>query len=137
MRYLLPLFLALAPPGAQAQLIRQSANLALPTELPRATGYATENALGNLSFNDPLDIASPPGVSDKLFVVERSQGIQVVDLNTLTKSTFMNLRSYLRAQGRSLQSNSENGILSLAFHPNYNPKPCVRTCDTPALSAVG
>ena len=120
MRYLLPLFLALAPPGAQAQLIRQSANLTLPTELPRATGYATENALGNLSFNDPLDIASPPGVSDKLFVVERSQGIQVVDLNTLTKSTFMNLRSYLRAQGRSLQSNSENGILSLAFHPNYN-----------------
>ncbi len=120
MCYPLALLLALASLPAPAQLVRQSAELALPAELPRATGYATENALGSLSFDDPLDIASPPGVSDRLFVVERSEGVQVVNLNTLTKSTFMNLRSYLRTQGRSLQGNSENGILSLAFHPDYN-----------------
>ena len=60
MCYPLALLLALASLPAPAQLVRQSAALALPAELPRATGYATENALGSLSFDDPLDIASTP-----------------------------------------------------------------------------
>lgn len=104
-----------------AQLVRRAnTSLDLPAELPTATGYDTENALGNLRFSSPIDVASPPGVTNHLFVIERGSGIQLVDLDNMTKRTFLGLASHLSSRGRPLQTNSENGILSLAFHPNYN-----------------
>src|SRR5204863_1663696 len=97
-----------------------NSTLALPADLPVATGFTTENALGSLTFNAPIDLASPPGVTNRLFVIERSTGIQMVNLDTMTKSSFMNLATYLTGQSTPLVSTSECGILSLAFHPNYN-----------------
>jgi glucose/arabinose dehydrogenase/mono/diheme cytochrome c family protein len=95
-----------------AQLVRQAATtLNLPESLPIATGFTTQNALGSLTFSAPIDVASPPGVTNRLFVVERGAGIQLVNLDTMTKSTFLTLTAY---------TNSECGLLSLAFHPNYN-----------------
>lgn len=74
---------------AHGQLLRQEASiLNLPAELPVATGFTTENALGTLTLSFPIDAASPPGVSNRLFVLERSAGIQIVNLDTMTKSTF-------------------------------------------------
>lgn len=95
-----------------AQLVRQAATtLNLPESLPIATGFTTQNALGSLTFSAPIDVASPPGVTNRLFVVERGAGIQLVNLDTMTRSTFLTLTAY---------TNSECGLLSLAFHPNYN-----------------
>ncbi len=112
MRPLLCLFLCALTLAAQAQLVRQSASsLTLPADLPSATGYNTQNALGALTFNAPIDVASVPGITNRLFVIERGTGIQVVDLDNLTKSTFMPL---------STTTSSESGILSMAFHPNFN-----------------
>lgn len=86
---------------ASSQLVREAnTTLTLPADLPAATGYETQNALGALTFSSPIDVAAPPGVTNRLFVVERSIGIQIVNLDTLTKSTFMNLSTYLTAQGR-------------------------------------
>lgn len=94
------------------QLVRQAANtLNLPAALPVTTGFTTENALGTLTFASPIDVASPPGVTNRLFVLERGLGIQIVNLDTMTKSQFMPLTAY---------TNSECGLLSMAFHPNYN-----------------
>jgi hypothetical protein len=59
-------------------------------------------------------------VDNRLFVVERGAGIQLVNLDTLTKSTFLNLSAYLTDSGTPVNTGSESGILSLAFHPNYN-----------------
>lgn len=113
-------FLCLALSG-NAQLVRQeNTTIALPSELPVATGYTTQNALGALTFTAPIDVASPPGVTNRLFVIERGTGIQIVNLDTMTKSTFLDLAAFLTAQGRPLTTNSECGILSMAFHPNYN-----------------
>ncbi len=121
MRFLpaaLSCFLCLA---ARAQLVRQPASsLNLPAELPAATAFTTENALGSLTFSGPIDMASPPGVTNRLFVLERGIGIQMVNLDTMVKSSFMNLAAHLTAQGRQLWTNSESGLLSMAFHPNYN-----------------
>ncbi len=101
--------LSLAAPG---QLVRQAnSTLTLPANLPSATGYTTQNALGSLTFTAPIDVASPPGVTNRLFVLERGTGIQIVNLDAMTKSTFMPLAAY---------TNSECGLLSMAFHPNYN-----------------
>ena len=94
------------------QLVRQAASsLNLPASLPITTGFTTENALGAMTFTSPIDVASPPGVTNRLFVLERGIGIQIVNLDTMAKSTFMPLAAY---------TVSECGLLSMAFHPNYN-----------------
>jgi glucose/arabinose dehydrogenase len=99
-------------PAAMAQLVRQAnSTLTLPADLPAATGYVTENALGPLTFSSPIDVASPPGVTNRLFVLERAAGIQIVNLDTMGKSQFMPLSAW---------TNSECGLLSMAFRPNYN-----------------
>ena len=116
----LALFLSLGI-AAHGQLVRQAnTTLTLPAELPASTSFLTENALGALTFTGPIDVASPPGVTNRLFVVERGIGIQMVNLDTMAKSTFMDLATHLTAQGRPLWINSEAGLLSMAFHPNYN-----------------
>ena len=98
--------------AAHGQLVRQAAaTLNLPAELPAATAFTTENALGTLVFSNCIDVASAPGVKNKLFVVERLAGIQLVNLDTMTKTMFMPVSPY--TQG-------ESGLLSMAFHPNYN-----------------
>jgi len=98
--------------AAHGQLVRvANTTLTLPDNLPTATGYTTQNALGSLSFSSPIDVASPPGVTNRLFVLERGAGIQIVNLDAMTKSTFMPLAAY---------TGSESGLLSMAFHPNYN-----------------
>ncbi len=106
---------------ADAQLVRVAApSINLPAELPVATNYTTQNALGSLTFTNPIDLASPPGVANRLFVIERGTGIQIVNLDTMTKSTFLPLSTYLTSVSRPLTTTSECGILSMVFHPNYN-----------------
>lgn len=128
---------------AHGQLVRQAnTTLNLPAELP-TTGYTTENALGNLTFNDPMCTAFPPGESNRVFVLERGtdgvrpppnntpydnigQIVQVSDLATTpVKSTFMDLETYLESSGVNTPLaaqglSTENGMLSFVFHPNYN-----------------
>ncbi len=111
----------LLPAIAPAQLVRQAnTTLNLPANLPSATGYTTENALGTLTFDDPIDLASLPGVANRLFVVERFGRLHMVNLDTMTKTVFLDLSAYLTSQNTPLDWNGENGFLSIAFHPNYN-----------------
>jgi glucose/arabinose dehydrogenase/mono/diheme cytochrome c family protein len=113
--------LGLLPLLAPAQLTRQAnTTLNLPASLPSATGYTTANALGTLSFSSPIKLATLPGITNRLFVVERNNGIQMVNLDTMAKSTFLNLATYLTAQSTPLATDGESGFLGLAFHPNYN-----------------
>jgi glucose/arabinose dehydrogenase/mono/diheme cytochrome c family protein len=96
--------------------------LNLPADLPAATGYTTENALGTLGFNAPITVAVPPGETNRLFVIERGGSIQVVNnlSTTPAKQTFFDLNAFLSAtNGGTLSTDSEQGFLGLAFHPNY------------------
>ena len=59
-----------------AQLVRQAnTTLTLPADLPAATGYTTQNALGSLSFSAPMCTAFPAGETNRLFVAERGGAI--------------------------------------------------------------
>lgn len=65
---------------------------------------------------EPLFAASPPGDPDRLFVVEQHTGrIRILDLNTgqLNGDAFLDLPDAGLAQG------GEQGLLGLAFHPDY------------------
>lgn len=114
------LFLLAAVAVSRAQLVRQpNTTLNLPASLPAPTGYVFENAIGTTIFNRPIALRTLPGVTNVLFVVERGGTIQRVNLDTNTKSTFLDLATYLTGQGTPVNTSSESGLLSMAFHPNY------------------
>jgi glucose/arabinose dehydrogenase len=81
--------------------------LAVLATAARADAAVTLQPIG--TFNDPINIAAPPG-DPRLFVVERSGTIQVV--HDGTTSQFLDISSMVRDTG-------EQGLLSMAFDPNY------------------
>jgi glucose/arabinose dehydrogenase len=110
---------------ARAQLVRQAPSLPnLPAQLPSASGYVLENALGSLTFSQPLAIETPPGETGRLFVVEKAGRIQVVSFAGAqpTKSLFLDVRD-IEGVGpgstTNFLSDGESGLLGLAFHPAY------------------
>jgi uncharacterized repeat protein (TIGR03806 family) len=99
--------------------------LAMPTA-PPATAFQTVDALPGVTFNEPICIASVPGDSTRMFVGERMAKIQLVPdvtATTPTKTLFLDLQNVVA--GRSPTETiadwdlGENGLLGLAFHPNY------------------
>src|SRR5262245_61413460 len=78
----MPMFLALLLPAlGQAGPLQRSPNttLQMPPALP-VYGYSTANALGSMTFNYPVCIASPPGETNRLFILEK-QGLIIVITN--------------------------------------------------------
>src|SRR3954467_7012460 len=73
----------------------------------RADAAVTLEPVG--TFSSPIYITSPPG-DPRLFVVERSGTIQVVDEGTTTE--FLDISAMTTTDG-------ERGLLSMAFDPDY------------------
>ncbi len=89
-----------------------NATLRMPAE-PPVYGVATGAAFP-LSFTQPVAITSPPGESNRLFIVEKLGRIVVItNLASPTRSIFLDISSRLIAGG-------EQGLLGLAFHPGYS-----------------
>lgn len=75
--------------------------------------YRVVNAFGALSFSGPMAIVTPPGETNRVFVVEQAGRIAVItNLANPTRSVFMNITNRVRAGG-------EQGLLGMAFHPGY------------------
>lgn len=114
---------------SSAQLVRQqNTTLNLPAALPAATGYTTTSAITfsngtPMTFMNPMCTAYPNGETNRLYVAQRAGVVRVV--NNLgaanpSQATFMDLATYLTNQGTPLPFADENGLLSMAFHPDYN-----------------
>ncbi len=91
-------------------------------DAPPATAFELVDAVPGQSFSSPVCIASPPGDTQRIFVCEKGGLLKVVpDITAAspTSSTFLNLPSLLNGRGESISTNSESGLLGLAFHPNY------------------
>jgi len=76
-----------------------------------------ENALPNITFNEPVEIKnSGINADNRLFIVEQAGIIKVVNNNPSTTfaSTFLDIRNDV-----NFSSGQELGLLGLAFHPNY------------------
>lgn len=94
-------------------------NLTL-TNLPAAppvVNYTFTNAFPNLVFTNPVCLATPPGETNRLFVLEkRGRVIVITNLATPNRTLFLDLT------GRVAGSDSvgeERGLLGLAFHPGF------------------
>jgi glucose/arabinose dehydrogenase len=59
----------------------------------------------------PVFLTHIPG-DDRLFVVEQSGRVRIVDNGQLLDTPFLDIENLVRFQG-------EQGLLSMAFHPNY------------------
>ena len=80
--------------------------------------YEFENAFPNLTFVDPVGIHHAGDGSNRLFIVEQEGRIKVFDndSNTTSSQTFLDIRSIVDQDG----GYTEEGLLGLAFHPNYS-----------------
>lgn len=75
--------------------------------------YALQSAFPGVFFDSVIAMTSPPGDTNRLFVVERTGTIYVIDRSASTeKSIFLDLTGRVYASG-------EGGLLGLAFHPGY------------------
>ena len=94
-------------------LVRQAnETLRLPSTLPGGT-FETESAFDDLSFDRPVALVTPPGETDRLFVVEQRGRILVIpSLGNPSKETFLDISEATTFEG-------ESGLLGLAFHPQY------------------
>ncbi len=65
-------------------------------------------------FNSPLFLTAPPGDTSRLFVVQQSGEIRIIDLisQTVKPIPFLDLSGVVSVSG-------EEGLLGLAFDPNY------------------
>jgi len=67
-----------------------------------------------LTFNFPVCVKSPPGETNRLFIVERTGRILVVtNLVAPTKTVFLDLST------TTYSAYLEAGLLGLAFHPGF------------------
>jgi glucose/arabinose dehydrogenase len=99
--------------------------LAMPSASP-TTLFKAVDALPGVTFTEPICIASIPGNSKRMFVGERLAKIQLVPdvtATTPTKILFLDLQQMLASRGSTETiadwAMGENGLLGLAFHPNY------------------
>jgi len=65
------------------------------------------------SLTRPVDVQAPPGDTDRIFIVEQLGRIRVLQLANGAMSTFLDIRSRVHDSG------NEQGLLGLAFHPDY------------------
>lgn len=77
--------------------------------------FQLESAFPHLRFTRPVDLQHPGDGTDRVFVVEQPGVIKVFE-NTAAVST---AKVFLDIQDRVNDSGEEEGLLGLAFHPNY------------------
>ncbi len=83
--------------------------------LQSQAAVSLENAFPNLSFTRPVDLQNAGDGSNRLFVVEQRGVIYVLDNYQAVpaKSVFLDIQSIVDNSG------NEEGLLGLAFHPQY------------------
>jgi len=82
------------------------------------TGPEPENPLTislevvQAGFSSPLFVTAPPGDTHRLFVVERGGLVRVIEDGALLPTPFLDVSA-------DIVSSGEQGLLGLAFHPDY------------------
>ncbi len=86
---------------------------------PPTRGFTSANALGTLTFTNPVAIVSAPGETNRLFIVEKKGRVVVItNLALPTRSIFMDISSRVTSMADTMVG-GEEGLLGCAFHPGY------------------
>jgi len=128
---ILLLLVGLGVVSAKAQSLPYERPASPPLRLPADPASALESALGNLRFTSPVAVTTPPGETNRLFVVEQAGRIVVItNLVAPTRTVFLDLTSTTVFGG-------EQGLLGLAFHPLYRENGRFFIFRTVTASTVG
>jgi len=76
--------------------------------------FTLQNAFPNLTFNGPVFLTHSEDTTDRIFVVEQAGRIKVFSNSQATSTA----KVYLNITDRVI-SGGEQGLLGLAFHPDY------------------
>ena len=82
-----------------------------PTPPPTPGNLALTNFVSGLS--GPLGLEKPPG-DTRLFVVEQRGTIRIIENGAVRSGNFLDIQTLVNFDGQ------EQGLLGLAFHPNYS-----------------
>ena len=96
-------------------------SITLPSNPPSSVIDA-ENAFRGLTFSSPLCLRSPACETRRLFICEKTGDLELIpDVTAATpgKTTFLNLDQIIATRGETFFTSSEQGLLSVAFHPDY------------------
>ncbi len=93
------------------QLIGVLLSLSAPVSIPR---MGIEPALPGRTFREPVQALTIPGVLDAIAVVERGGRVLSTPCERSAEQTTL-----LDLRGRLTTRNSEEGLLSIAFHPRW------------------
>jgi glucose/arabinose dehydrogenase len=91
---------------------RAAAQSATKATLRSAPVPSVKLKLIESGLSQPMGVTAPPGDTGRLFVVEKTGAIRVIDNGTLLSNPFLNIA------GR-VSGGTEQGLLSLAFDPHY------------------
>jgi len=83
---------------------------------PKEYQYGIKVAFPNLTFNRPVGIYNPRDNTNRLFALEQKGIIHVFENqeNVSGTSVFLNMTDRVNSQG------NEEGLLGMAFHPNFS-----------------
>lgn len=117
---LIAVFWSFASASAQAAgpltRVPNSSLTALPAT-PPVLGYDYTNAFPGLVFTNPVCLATPPGETNRLFVLEKSGRIIVItNLASPTRAVFLDMTTRVTT---TTSVSDERGLLGLTFHPGY------------------
>jgi uncharacterized repeat protein (TIGR03806 family) len=113
------LAIGVAITSATANPLQRESNTSLSAMpvVPGTLGYTFANAFPTLVFTNPVCLATVPGETNRLFILEKSGRIIVVtNLAAPTRSVFLDMTSRVST---TLNVGDERGLLGLAFHPGY------------------
>ncbi|HSY18566.1 MAG TPA: PQQ-dependent sugar dehydrogenase [Candidatus Acidoferrales bacterium] len=103
---------------AQIQRVPNT-TLTMPTA-PPTFGYTSVNAFGSLTFTNPVCLATPPGETNRIFVLGKNGTIFVItNLANPTRAVFMDIQDRVTSSDSFSGGAGEQGLLGLAFHPGF------------------
>ncbi|HXE42650.1 MAG TPA: PQQ-dependent sugar dehydrogenase, partial [Candidatus Baltobacteraceae bacterium] len=108
-----------ATSNAQLQRVPNTSLTNMPANLP-IYGYTSTNAFPGLVLTNPVCIASPPGETNRLFILGKNGVITVItNLASPGWTTFMDLTPQVSSQNANNGTAGERGLLGMAFHPGF------------------
>src|SRR5271170_7210692 len=104
---------------AQLQRVPNTSLTNMPAS-PPTFGFTSSNAFPGLNFTNPDCIVSPPGETNRLFIVGKNGFIyEITNLAAPTETIFLNISNHVASTGANSGDAGEQGLLSLAFDPGY------------------
>ncbi len=117
------IFANLAASPVQADSFPRVSNFALNVpSYPPPTAFQLMPAFTGVALAKPTCLASPPGDTRRLFVCEKDSG-KIKVIPDVTAGTPV---SYDFLALSNLATFDDQGVLGLAFHPNYGPNPATQ-----------